>query len=229
MKCAPERSRSYRISKLVDAPRRSPSRLYGYASLLDGDGGTPAYAGSLYPCYLLLFDEASLAPGGDVPADLGAARAAAAFEARLEDDGSRERTVDVDPARFASGAPRGSIVYARLQLASDAPEAALALAELEVYARRPRTVGGYAGGGSVAARPWTAPFAAAESLSSNFASAPVGGPWTLTVRDGGRPRGIQPLVFLGTPSNSFFEILAPLVASNSFPTVFWDRPVLGSS
>lgn len=60
----------------------SPSRLHGYRASLDGDPSTPAYAGALYPCYVMLFDE-RLGEGDAVPADLEAARERAAFVASL--------------------------------------------------------------------------------------------------------------------------------------------------
>lgn len=74
----------------------------------------------------------------------------------------------------------------RVQLADDAPGAALSVAEVQVFANRSNTVSGFRGGGTVAARPWTAPYQADASLSNRFADVPVGGRWTLEVVDRSR-------------------------------------------
>ena len=57
------------------------------------------------------------------------------------------------------------------------------MAEVQVFANRSHTIDSFTGGGVVAARPWTAPYQASVSMSSNFVETLVAGRWLLTVKD----------------------------------------------
>ena len=174
---------SYGVDEVL---KGSPGRWYGYAppGLDETFNDEPDFSGALYPCWVMLFDEASLDEDSEAPRDLAGALGKAAFSVLVQGGADeREATVDVDPARFRGGGPNGRIVALRVQLADDTAGAALSLAEVQVFANRSHTVAGFQGGGTVAARPWTAPYQADASLSPRFSDVPAAGRWTLEIRD----------------------------------------------
>ncbi|KAJ8612255.1 hypothetical protein CTAYLR_002899 [Chrysophaeum taylorii] len=160
----------------------SPSLYYSYDQDLDTITGVLSealeFSAALYPCYVMIYDSRVV----DIPDNLEDALSLSVWHARLEDTGDRERTIDVDPARFSASFD-GAINIVRLQLDDDRASARLSFAEFQIFADREHTMSTYTGGSTIAARPWTAPFQSDSSLSHHFANDYVEGVWTLTITD----------------------------------------------
>jgi hypothetical protein len=170
----------------VDEVRKgSPGRWYAYDEALDEEPDLRAgFSSKLFPCWVMLFDSTVLKDDEDIPGRMEDAISMASFSILVDNVDAYETSVDVDPRRFRGGnGPLSDIVALRVQVADTAPGAVLSLAEVQVFANRSHTIDSFTGGGVVAARPWTAPYQASVSMSSNFVETLVAGRWLLTVKD----------------------------------------------
>uniref|UniRef100_A0A7S3JQ65 P/Homo B domain-containing protein n=1 Tax=Aureoumbra lagunensis TaxID=44058 RepID=A0A7S3JQ65_9STRA len=172
------------VIQIEEVLKGSPSLYYSFdadqTAITGKISDTIEQTAGLYPLYVMLFDQ-SIEPNS-IPPTLIDALELACWSIRLEDQGERERTIDVDPARFRS-TRNGPISGLRLQLEDESAAARLSFAEIQIFVDREETVRNYNGGGLIATLPWTAPYQSRSTLNTHFGDGHVDGVWTLIIRD----------------------------------------------